>query len=60
MEDETEWLTRTQAAERLDVNVRTIDRWVKRGILERYETPTGRARFDGKDVDALRSPRRPQ
>jgi excisionase family DNA binding protein len=58
MEDEDQWLTRTQAAERLHVNVRTVDRWVRRGVLVRYETPSGRARFKAEDVDALAKPRR--
>lgn len=58
MEEDDQWLTRTQAAERLHVNVRTVDRWVRRGVLTRYETPSGRARFKDKDVDALVKPRR--
>jgi excisionase family DNA binding protein len=58
MEDESEWLTRMRAAEELGVNVRTLDRWVQRGVLERYETPSGRARFKAEDVEALKSPRR--
>lgn len=55
---ETEWLTRYQAAERLHTNVRTVDRWVERGWLTRYETPSGRARFMAEDVEALLKPRR--
>jgi excisionase family DNA binding protein len=58
MTDDDQWLTRTQAAERLHVNVRTVDRWVARGWLTRYETPSGRARFKAADVDALAAPRR--
>jgi excisionase family DNA binding protein len=58
MGDDDQWLTRTQAAERLRVNVRTVDRWVQRGMLARYETPSGRARFKAEDVDMLARPRR--
>lgn len=47
------WLTRAQAAERLRINVRTLDRWVKRGLLARHNTPSGRARFKAADVDDL-------
>lgn len=55
---EAEWLTRYQAAERLRSNVRTVDRWVQRGILPCYQFPSGRARFKAEDVDLLAIPRR--
>lgn len=47
------WLTRAEAARRLRVNVRTVDRWVESGHLKRYETPGGHARFKVEDVDHL-------
>lgn len=31
-----EWLTRAEAAELLRVNPRTIDRWARRGLLQRH------------------------
>jgi excisionase family DNA binding protein len=47
------WLTKAEAADRLRVDVRTIDRWVESGHLIRYTTPGGHARFRTEDVDAL-------
>jgi len=47
------WLTRAEAARRLRVDVRTIDRWVQGGHLIRYNTPGGHARFKAEDVDRL-------
>ena len=60
MADDDQWLTRMQAAERLGINVRTVDRWVANGWLTRYETVSGLARFRAEDVEALAEPRRKQ
>ena len=49
------WLTRTEAAERLRVNPRTIDAWARSGRLPRYYLAgsTRAPRFRVEDVDAL-------
>lgn len=37
MEDQSDLLTRKQAAELMKVGIRTIDRWMKNGVIKRYE-----------------------
>ena len=45
------WLTKTEAARRLRVSTRTLDRWVRRGLVRRYEQGAV-FRFKPEDVDA--------
>lgn len=45
------WLTKTEAAERLSIHVRTIDRWASAGLLKLYRQG-GIIRFKAEDVDA--------
>ncbi|GAA4880606.1 MerR family DNA-binding transcriptional regulator [Pseudonocardia benzenivorans] len=40
-------------ADRLGVTVQTVRRYAKIGRLTRYELPSGRPRFDPREVDAL-------
>ena len=48
------WLTKAEAAERLRVSTRTIDRLTKTKELPSYRHGTGvRRRFRVEDVDAL-------
>jgi excisionase family DNA binding protein len=46
-------LTAAQAAERLGISVRTLDRYVEAGRITPRRTPGGHRRFDPADVDAL-------
>jgi excisionase family DNA binding protein len=53
-DDET--LTAREAADRLGVSVRTLDRYVDAGLIApRRPTPTARRRFVAREVDALRN-----
>lgn len=45
------WLTRRQAAERAQVDPKTIDRWVRDGRLTRHGKRRG-ARFKIQELDA--------
>lgn len=38
----------------LRVSVSTIDRWAARGVLPRYDAPSGRSRFARADLLGLR------
>lgn len=51
------FVTAQVAAEILQVNLRTVDRYEKRGLLPRYETAGGRPRYRLEDVELLRTPR---
>jgi excisionase family DNA binding protein len=51
--DSERLLTRREAAERIRVEVRTLDRYAQLGHIERLKTPTGRVRFREADVEAL-------
>jgi excisionase family DNA binding protein len=55
---ETEkWLTRKEAAAVLNVHVRTLDKIVRKGVLQRYHLAgTRRAQFRIEDVRGLRVP----
>lgn len=46
-------LTATQAAARIGVSVRTLDRYVEAGRITPMRTPGGHRRFDPIDVDRL-------
>lgn len=46
-------LTRREAADRIRVEVRTLDRYAQLGHIERLKTPTGLVRFRESDVEAL-------
>lgn len=46
-------LTRAEAAKRIRVEIRTLDRYAQLGHIERLKTPTGRVRFRESDVEAL-------
>ena len=50
------WLTRSEAAGRLRIDVATLDRWVVRGTLTRYRMRR-RSWFRIEDVDAIRNTR---
>jgi excisionase family DNA binding protein len=51
--DNERLLTRREAADRIRVEVRTLDRYAQLGHIERLKTPTGRVRFREADVEAL-------
>lgn len=54
-DDQPETLTAKQAADRLGVSVRTLDRYVEQGfIAPRRPTPTAHRRFLAAEVDELR------
>lgn len=49
-------LTAREAADRLGVSVRTLDRYVADGLIApRRPTPTARRRFIAREVDDLRN-----
>jgi excisionase family DNA binding protein len=48
-----EWLTTTEAAERLGVHPKTVTIWAREGRLRAYLTPGGHRRFRPEDVGAL-------
>ena len=48
-----EWLTTSEAAERLGVHSKTVTVWAREGRLRAYLTPGGHRRFRVEDVDAL-------
>lgn len=47
------YLTTSQAAQRLGVSVRTVQQWVERGLLSSWKTDGGHRRLDLSAVDAL-------
>lgn len=47
------WMTKAEAAERLRLSTRTIDRLAKAGRLPSYRQGTDIRRFKTVDVDAL-------
>lgn len=51
-----EWLTMAEAATRVAVSLRTVERYVEGGKLEAHSLPSGRLRVRRKDVDALLTP----
>jgi predicted site-specific integrase-resolvase len=53
-------LTRREAAERIRVEIRTLDRYAQLGHIERLKTPTGRVRFREADVLSLLQAREEQ
>lgn len=54
------WLSKTTAAERLDVSTATIDRMIRAGELEAYALRGKNSiRVKASDVRALLVPRRP-
>lgn len=46
-------LTAKQAAARLSIDVRTLDRWQAAGLIRPHYTPGGHRRFSEQDVDTL-------
>ena len=51
------WLNRAEAAEHLRVDVTTIDRYVKKGLITKYGgAGVSLARFDRNQLDALLVP----
>jgi excisionase family DNA binding protein len=46
------WLTTDEAAARLRITRRTLERWVEAGTVREYRTPTGGKRYRPEDVDA--------
>lgn len=54
-----EWLTMNQAATRVGVSVRTVERYIESNRLDVHKLPSGRRRVRVGDVDALLRPVRP-
>jgi excisionase family DNA binding protein len=52
-------ITSGEAAERLDISVVTLRRWIKDGKLGYIRLPSGQYRFRSEDVDALLEPTKP-
>lgn len=46
-------LTKQQVADRLQISLRTLERWKDQGILVPVEFPGRNVRYRVKDVDAL-------
>jgi excisionase family DNA binding protein len=55
---EDTYLTRREAATRARVTPGTIDRWVRRGLLTRHRTGTGRVGISAAQLDLLLLPRK--
>ena len=53
---QTEWLTRTQAAEAADKSPRTIDRWIASGLLPAERFGPRAVRIRRADLGALGRP----
>ena len=51
-----QFVTKAEAAEALQVSIRTIDRWVKNGHLTKQKSPSRLVRFSSSDVSALLTP----
>lgn len=51
-----EWLTMAQAATRVGVSIRTVERYVDAGKLELHAFESGRVRVRVGDVDGLLKP----
>lgn len=47
-------LTTAEAAERLRVNPRTVQRWAREGRIPAYRDPSGNYRYDPADFTAER------
>lgn len=45
------WLTTTEVAQRLSVNVRTLERWRKQGIGPSFSRRNGIIRYDARILD---------
>lgn len=59
-EPEPVWLTRQQAADRLQVSIRTVERMQTGGRLRAYRaSPGGPPRYRAQDVDAAMLPDTP-
>jgi len=54
----TEWLTRDQVAELLQVSESTVRRWTSQGVLPAYRF-AGVVRYRRDDVEAMARPVRP-
>ena len=49
-------LTRSEVQAKLRISEPTLRRWVARGLIPTYTTPTGILRFKAEDVDAVLRP----
>ena len=49
----TKLLTPQETAAVLNINPRTLRRWVERGLIGRVELPSGHHRFRAADVEAI-------
>jgi excisionase family DNA binding protein len=58
--EEDTWLTRREAADLLQVHVRTIDRYREENLLKAYRWGPSRIRFRKEDVEKLIRPERPE
>lgn len=57
--DPTQWLTAIQVARYLNVSRQTVDRYVKQGMITRYEF-AGIRRFRRDEIDAAFRPATPE
>ena len=48
-----ELLTASQAADRLQLHLMTIYKWIAAGYLEARQLPNGRLRIEAKELDKL-------
>lgn len=56
--NDTGWITRAEAAERIGVSLQTIDRYVSKGVINsRKNSFTARVTLSAKDVEAVRRER---
>lgn len=51
------WLTRREAAARLRITERTLERYQKKGLIRPYLLPGGERRWKPAELDALLHPR---
>jgi excisionase family DNA binding protein len=52
-QERDEWLTPAEAAERVGLSTRTLERYVKAGDLKAALTVGGHRRYRASDIDAL-------
>lgn len=57
MHETHDWLSRDAAAHHAGVSVRTIDRWLSRGLLTRHVAKANHVRISRGELDGFLRPR---
>lgn len=55
----TSWLSRGQAAECAQVSIRTVDRWLARGLLKKRVSRANRVEIEKRELERFLNPRTP-